>query len=405
MKIVDIEVINLCYPYPPDDQFVFAGGIATGRLTTLVKVHTDTQAIGLGTTYSHPMLVRTVIEQQLKPFLLGEDPTEVEALWDRMYRITRWYGRKGAAMSALGALDIAFWDLRGKALGKSVATLLGAERDTVPAYASALLWKDDPQALGDEAASYVEQGFRRVKMRLGRSEEYDVAAVRAVRRAVGDRIDVIVDGSMRYSPDQARTLAKVLAEERVFWFEEPFPPEEIEHFAALRPEIRVPLAAGENEFGVQGFRELLRAGAVDIVQPDACRAGGISECYRVGELAAHTNTRVATHTWSDAVALVANMHVIAALANGITVEVDRTGTPFMDSLLVEPLTIRDGMIRLPAGPGLGIELAQHEIETFILAPGDEIPDGNFSDMVFGRDHFRPAPPYGTETNRDPRVGT
>ena len=313
MRITNIEVINLCYLYPAEDRFVFAGGIATGRLTTLVKVHTDTQAIGLGTTYSHPTLVRTVIEQQLKPFLIGEDPTEVEALWDRMYRITRWYGRKGAAVSALGALDIAFWDLRGKALGKSVAALLGAERDTVPAYASALLWKDDPEQLGDEAAAYVDQGFRRVKMRLGRSEEYDVAAVRAVRRAVGDQVDVIVDGSMRYSPDQARTIAKVLVEERVFWFEEPFPPEEIDHFAALRQEIPLALAAGENEFGVQGFRELLRAGAVDIVQPDACRTGGISECYRVGQLAAQTNTRVATHTWSDAVALVANMHVIAAL--------------------------------------------------------------------------------------------
>lgn len=395
MRIVDVEVINLCYQYPPADRFVFAGGIATGRLTTLVKVHTDSHAVGYGSTYSHPALVRTVVDQQIKPFLVGEDPTEVEALWDLMYRITRWYGRKGTAISALGAVDMALWDLRGKARGMSVAALLGADRNEVPAYASALLWKDDPEQLGDEAARYVEQGFRCVKMRLGRNEDYDAAAVRAVRRAVGHHVDVIVDGSMRYSPEQARTIAGVLNEQGVFWFEEPFPPEEIEHFVALRKESRVPLAAGENEFGVQGFGELLRASALDIVQPDVCRTGGITETYRIGQLAARSKVRVATHTWSDAIALAGNMHVIAALTNGLTVEVDRTGNPFIDRMLVEPLEVRDGMLRVPDGPGLGIEVDEQAIAPYILPPDVALPDGNYSDMVFGREYFRPAVPYST----------
>ena len=135
-----------------------------------------------------------------------------------------------------------------------------------------------------------------------------------------------------------------LASRGVFWFEEPFPPEEIDLYTSLRPRIDVPLAAGENDFGVQGFREMIRAGALDIVQPDACRAGGITECVRIAKLAQEAGLTVGTHTWSDAVALVANAHFVASIRNGLTVEVDQTGNPFIDELLAESLTIEDGRI-------------------------------------------------------------
>jgi L-alanine-DL-glutamate epimerase-like enolase superfamily enzyme len=393
MKIVDVTVQTLRYTYPNERGFAYAGGTASGRLTSLVRVTTDSGVTGLGTAYSHPDLVRLVVEQHLTPFLLGEDPCEVEQLWTRMYQLTRWYGRKGAALSALGALDIAFWDLRGKALGKPVADLLGAARRDVPAYASALLWSDDLDQLGAEAAAHVAQGYRRVKMRLGRSEAYDVAAVHAVRRTVGPTIDIMVDASMRYSPEIAVRVGKVLEEARVFWYEEPFQPEDIDAYVALRGRVNVPLAAGENEFGLPGFRELLRAAAVEIVQPDVCRAGGITECYRIGQLAGQHGARVATHTWSDAVAVVANMHLIAALPHGLTVEVDRTGNPLIDDLLATPLRVRDGLIRLPDGPGLGIELNEAAVERLTVPPDHTVPDGNYSDMVFGRRYAQAAPPY------------
>ena len=225
MKIDHLEVIHLHFDYPNRAGFTSAGGVTTGRLTSLVLVHTDTGETGIGSVYSHPGLVEMVVKGHLEPLLVGEDPREVETLWGKMYRWTRWYGRKGAAMSALGGLDMAFWDLRGKWLRKPLWELLGGDRPSCPAYASALLWKE-PDELAADAAGHIAKGFRRVKMRLGRSEEYDAAAVRAVRRAIGARNDLMADASMRYNVELARRIGRVLEEVRAFWFEEPFEPED-----------------------------------------------------------------------------------------------------------------------------------------------------------------------------------
>lgn len=393
MKIESIEPIHLLFPYPPDRAFEYAGGRCTGRLTSLVRVHTSTGAVGLGSAYTHPGLLDVLIRDQLEPLLLGEDPREVEGLWEKLYGVTRWYGRKGAALTTLGALDTAFWDLRGQALGKPVRQLLdpGAKAGC-PAYASALLW-NDLEALRAEAGALIERGFRRVKMRLGRSEDYDTAAVAVVRDAIGAQNDLLVDASMRYHVALAERIARVLKENDVFWFEEPFAPEDLDSYADLRGRIEVPIAAGENEFGVQGFRELIRCGCVDIVQPDASRAGGISELVRVGALAQKAGVSLATHTWNDAVAVVANAQAVAALPCGITVEVDQTGNPLVDELLVEPLRVENGWLRLSDAPGLGIELRDDVVQRWRLPNPPMVPEGNYSDMVFGRDHFSPAGVY------------
>ncbi len=392
MKIDRIEAINLRFEYPGGYGFQGAGGVCTARLTTLVLVHTDSGQVGIGSTYSNPALVYLIVRDQLDPLLRGEDPARVEALWERMYALTRWYGRKGAALSAIGGVDMALWDLRGKAQGRPVWALLGGERPSCPAYASGLLW-NELEDLAAEAARHLEQGFRRVKMRLGRSEEYDREAVRAVHRAIGPENDLLADASMRYHPDLARRMGKFLGEQRVFWYEEPFAPEDIEAYSALRGTVPVPIAAGENEFGLQGFGELIRAGAVDIAQPDASRCGGISEVLRVARLAQERGLRVAPHTWSDAVAVVANAQVVASLPNGITVEIDRTGNPFIEELLVEPLRVRDGQMQLSRAPGLGIELDWKAVERLRLPDPLSIPEGSYSDMNFGRAYFSSPIPY------------
>ncbi len=393
VRIQHVEVVNLHFDYPGGAGFRYAGGTVTSRVTSLVRVHTDGPHTGIGAAYSHPDLVKAIVEKHLGAHLVGRDPTEVEELWELMYGLTRWYGRKGAAVSALGGLDIAFWDLRGKAAGKPVHELLGAGRDSAPAYASGLFWTDDVTDLEEEAARHVARGFRRVKMRLGRDPEYDLAAVDAARRGAGEGNDVIVDGSHRYSLERAEWMGKELAARGVFWFEEPFPPEDLDAYVALRPRIDVPLAAGENDFGVQGFRELIRAGALDVVQPDACRAGGITECVRIGRMADEAGLGVATHTWSDAVALVANAHLVASLPNGLTVEVDQTGNPFVDELLAEPLRIEAGRLLLGDAPGLGIELDENVVARLAGAYGDSMANGNYSDLVFGPEHYSVAPPY------------
>ena len=390
MKIDRLETIHLCFEY--DEGFTYAGGTCSARVTTLVLVHTDTGAVGIGSGYSHPGLMELVLQHQLAPFLQGEDPTQVETLWEKMYRITRWYGRKGAAMTAVGALDTALWDLRGQAAGQPVWRLLGGQQSTCPAYASALLW-NDVDALAAEAARHIENGFRRVKMRLGRSSEYDVAAVQAVRQAIGPDNDMLVDGSMRYNNQTAREMAAQLETHSAFWFEEPFEPENLEAFTSLRQDVRVPLAAGENEFGLQGFKELIRNQAVDIVQPDASRCGGITETKRVADAAQAAGLRVATHSWSDALAIVANAHVISNAPNGITVEVDQTCNPLVEQLLNEPLDITDGQLALSEAPGLGVSLHQAVIESHRLTDPFNLANGSYSDMVFGPDFFRPAGPY------------
>ena len=393
MRIEDVEVINLRFDYPAGGGFRYAGGVVTSRVTSLIRIHTDTGLVGLGVAYSHPDLVRTVIEGNLRAHLIGEDPSGIEALWEKMYGLTRWYGRKGVALSALGGVDIALWDLRGKVEGKPIYQLLGGDRGVVPAYASGMFWHDDVSVLEREAARHRQRGFRRVKMRLGRSEDYDVAAVEAARRGVGADGDVIADGSHRYSLEVAERMGKFLADNRVFWFEEPFPPEEIDAYVALRRKLKIPLAAGENEFGVQGFREILRAGAVDIAQPDACRTGGITESMRIARMAVDYGVRIAPHTWSDAVALIANAHVVAAIPNGVTVEVDQTGNPSIEELLKEPLHIEDGLLHLSDAPGLGIELNDATLKRLAVPKGQQMLDGNYSDLVFGRQHSSSELPY------------
>ncbi|HWB11739.1 MAG TPA: mandelate racemase/muconate lactonizing enzyme family protein [Pirellulales bacterium] len=392
MRIDHVEVIHLRFEYPNQAGFTSAGGVTSGRLSSLVKVHTDDGRTGISSVYSHPALIDEVILRQLRPLLEGEDPRDVESLWQKMYRWTRWYGRKGAAMSALGGLDTAFWDLRAQAEKKPLWKLLGGQRSACPAYASALLWQS-PRELAAEANRHVERGFRRMKMRLGRSEDEDIEAVCAVRRAIGPSFGIMADASMRYHVELARRIGGVLAENDVFWFEEPFEPDDIDSYASLRGTVGVPLAAGENEFGLEGFRELIRAKAVDIVQPDASRCGGISEMLRVARLAAQAGLKVAPHSWSDAVAIVANAHVVASLPHGLTVEVDQTGNPFIENLLVEPIQVVDGELRLSERPGLGVELDMNVVDRYRLSDARAIPDGHYSDMVFGKAWHRPAGAY------------
>jgi D-galactarolactone cycloisomerase len=392
MNIADVEVINLRFEYPSGAGYTYAGGRVSARVTSLVLVHTDTGATGIGAAYSHPDLVRTIIEGNLRAHLIGEDPANIDNIWTKLYGLSRWYGRKGAALSAIGGVDIALWDLKGKAAGMPLWRLLGASMGRAQAYASGLFWHDDVTALEKEAARHRQRGFRRVKMRLGRSWEYDNEALRAAARGAGRDGIIHVDGSHRYDQETALRFGAVLSEAGAAWFEEPFPPEDLDLYVSLRRRLKVPLAAGENEFGVQGFRELIRAGAIDIVQADACRTGGITELLRIAKMAADFNLRIAPHTWSDAVSLIANAHVVAAQPHGLTVEVDQTSNPFIEEL-TGGLRIADGNLELGTLPGLGIELNQQALARLKVPRDATMADGNYSDLIFGRQHYSVAPSY------------
>jgi D-galactarolactone cycloisomerase len=381
--IAAVDVVNLHYEYP-DGGIRCAEGLANARLTSLVTVSLGNGLVGVGSAYTHPDLLRLIVEQHLGPLLLGEDANQVEQLWSFMYTLTRWYGRKGAAMSALGAIDVALWDLRGKLADRPVFELLGGSRRTVDTYASALLWQDDVAQVAAEAKQHRADGFTNMKMRAGRDDAYDEAAVAAILAAIAPGGRLAVDGTHNYTVDRAETFGSMLARHDALWFEEPFPPEDIDAYVELRERTDVPLAAGENEFGVQGFRELFRAGAIDIAQPDASRAGGITECRRIAQLAEASGIPIATHTWSDAVAVLANAHLVAASANGLMVEIDRTGNPFLEALPRQQLAIADGHLELPDAPGLGIELDKDFVEAHRVPAGQRVADGNYADMIFGK---------------------
>jgi D-galactarolactone cycloisomerase len=385
--IRDVQVLNLHYDLP-DKGFVCAEGRTNARLTSLVEVTTDEGLTGWGSAYSHPDVLRMIVEQHLRPYLVGEQCSDIDALWRKMYTLTQWYGRKGVAISALGAIDIALWDIRGKELGKPLYQLLGGTDPWVNAYASGLLWQDDLAVLQAEAQKHMADGFTTMKMRLGRDPEYDRAAVLALREVLADKGRIAVDGTHRYTLEGASQFSHFLASQDVAWFEEPFPPEDVETYSQLREQGIVPVAAGENEFGIQGFRELFRIGAVDVAQPDASRTGGVSEVFKIGQLAASCGIDVVTHTWNDAVALVANAHVVAALTNGMMIELDRTGNPFIDDLTVAPLDILDGRLRLSDAPGLGIDLRPEALARYLVPPDQTVQDGNYADLVFGKD-FQP----------------
>lgn len=382
-RIREVTCVHLLFPCDPATTFQTPAGPVHARFCTLVRIRTDDGLEGVGSAYAHPGVVQACIDH-MGPMLIGVRADPIPAILERLHIVSRWYGRKGAALAAISGIDTALWDLKGKREGQPLWRLLGGTRDRAPAYASGNLYSS-PEAVAAGAARSIARGFRRVKMRVGWNYAYDVAAMRAARAAIGDEHDLMVDGTGRFTPETAAALAPVLGEVRAFWFEEPFGADELDAFVDLRARLAplgVPLATGENEFAFHGFRELIRAGAVDIVQADASRAGGVSEVMRIGQLAAAHGIGLAPHTWCDIVAVTANAHVVAASPNGVTCEVDQTGNRFIEEL-GGPLRLEDGQLVLGERPGLGVDLDEDLVSELSVDP-HRMPDGNYCDVIMGR---------------------
>jgi D-galactarolactone cycloisomerase len=387
-RVTEVECFHLRFEYDMARSFQTPAGPVHARFASFVRLRTDDGHEGIGSGYAHPGVVQASVDH-LAPFVIGFDPLDSERTHARLHGISRWFGRKGGAVAAISAIDTALWDLRGKIAGQPVWKLLGGESGRAPAYASGNLYSS-PEAVAEGVRRAIARGFRRVKMRIGWTFDYDCAAMRAARAAMGPDHDLMIDGTQRFTLQTALDIAPVLEEVRAFWFEEPFAPDDIDSFVALRQGLApygVPLATGENEFGFHGFRELIRAGAIDIAQADASRAGGITEVMRIGRMAAEHGVRLAPHTWCDAVAVVANAHVVAALPNAITCEVDQTGNRFIEEL-IGPLPIADGLLDLGDRPGLGITLDEDLVRELKIADPYRLPDGNYCDVVFGRGQTR-----------------
>jgi len=324
-----------------------------------------------------PQIAAAAIESALAPLLVGEDPRQLEPLWQRMYMRTRDYGMKGAVMAAISGVDIALWDLAGKALGQPVWRLLGgAHRERVQIYATGFYrvkGQGEAPRLADEARQRAAEGYRFLKIKLGFGVADDLEVMQAVARAIdGKGLRMMIDTNHAYGVADAVRLGRALAPHDLRWYEEPVAAEDLAGYRELRGKLDVPIAGGENEFAAWGFRSLFEARAVDIAQPDVCASGGFTACRHVAALALAHGVQVNPHVWGSSVGQVASLHLIASLpvanpslfADEPIFEYDCSAHPFRESLIDKPLRHRDGWLALPEGPGLGIEVDRKALERF-----------------------------------------
>lgn len=338
---------------------------------TLIAVHTDEGAVGLGSVFTNDGLVRAALAV-LEPLYRGENALEPERLSEKLHQHMFWLGRGGAITHTISGIDIALWDLLGKATEQPVGRLLGGRyRDRVQPYASLLM--DEPERLLDQLVQVKSQGFRAFKIGWGpfgrRNATTDEAIVKAARQAVGSECRLMVDagGSDAHWTNGykwALNTAKMLADYEVYWFEEALHPDALEDYVLLREHSPVPIAGGEVLTRRQAFQPWLQARAFDIVQPDVTKVGGISEERRIAWMAQENGVRFIPHGWNTAVGLAADLQLASAFPATDLVEY-LTGSPFIDEIAVGGWKLDDnGMLTIPSAPGLGLELNPEAVEKY-----------------------------------------
>ena len=338
---------------------------------TLVVVHTDSGVTGLGSVFTNDALVRAAIAL-LEPLWRGENALEPQRVSEKLHQNTFWTGRGGSLTHAISGIDIALWDILGKATGQPVGRLLGGRyRERVAPYASLLM--EEPAKMRDRLLEVKSQGFRAFKIGWGPfgrvSRSMDEAIVRAARDAVGPDSRLMVDagGSDAHWSNGykwAINAARMLADYSVDWFEEALRPDDLEDFVLLREHSPVPIAGGEVLTRRQAFRPFLAARAFDIVQPDVTKVGGISEERAIATMAEDHGVKFVPHGWNTAVGLAADLHLASAFSGTDLVEY-LTGSPFIDEITAGGWRLdADGMLAIPSGPGLGIELDRDAVARY-----------------------------------------
>ena len=338
----------------------------------IVEIASDTGLVGIGEAALAPRVTKQLIDLYLKPILLGQNPFDSEYLWQHMYRRTMAFGRKGIGMLAISAVDIAIWDLLGKATQQPVFRLLGGKtKEKIPVYASRL-YSQPLEDLAKEAQQYKDQGYRAMKLRFGwgpvdgaAGMQRNVELVRTVREAVGYEIDLMADAYMGWTLDYARRMIPLLEPYQLRWLEEPVIPDDIAGYAALKAMNRIPIAGGEHEFTLYGFRDLLDQKAVDYIQFDTNRVGGITQARKISALAEAYEVPVIPHAGQ-----IHNYHIVMASLNSPMaeffpiVDVEVGNELFWYIFKGEPVP-RNGSIELDESlPGLGLEINEEALKQF-----------------------------------------
>lgn len=388
MKITEVSTIRLRYPM--ETPMADAIHYMPDRPLLIVQVRTDSGLTGMGEAAAYGgdlESMEALVLGVLKPIVMGQDPFSVERLWQQMAARPHQRGTRGMLMMAISGIDIALWDIIGQAVDTPLYRLLGGFRDRLTAYASAGFYAagKGPHALAEEVGSYVERGFRTVKIKVGRnpdlmwnplhlmwSSDYaaapfdaDIERVHAARDALGPSARLAIDANNAWSPTEALRFMEAIGPDRIAWLEEPVATEDRRGSAEIARALTTPVAGYETETGLAGFRDLILSGAVDIVQPDVIWTGGITPCRKIAALAEAFNLPVIPHVFSSALSTIANMHFIASIPNGGLLEFDQNPNTLRSELFEEPIVVdAQGRVAMPDKPGLGVRLSQQAIDRY-----------------------------------------
>ena len=388
MKITNIEAIPLAWKLPERTYGWWSDyGPRTESHAVIVKVDTDKGLTGYGevhTGYGYTRgacwSAKTVVEKELGPEIMGDDPTRPEYIWEKMYNGPRTelaltyghacprLGRRGITVCAMSGIDMALWDIFAKSLNVPIYKLLGGGyRTKIPAYASG--GHAPPEHAGEEAMSYIDKGFRAMKMRVGGMDapqvvDGSIARIKAVRDAIGDDIALMLDAHGSLNVSQAIQLAQKAEPYGISWFEEPVPSDNWDGMARVRNSTSIPISTGENDFTQFDFRDIIAKEAADILQPDLAVVGGFTAARRVAALAHAANLQCVPHVWGSAILFAASLHLAAAIPNCSIFEFRMGNCGFFTDLLEEPFSIdSDGCVTVPEKPGLGVDFDLEEAKT------------------------------------------
>jgi D-galactarolactone cycloisomerase len=375
MRIISIRAIPISYPVPQGQNVRLGIGRAVKRDAVLVKVETADGITGWGEAHHGrcPGAIAKLIDTTISELVVGMDAIDVVGVWQRVYQMQlASHGMGYAAAMALSGLDLALWDIRAKAAGWPLYKLLGGASKPIKAYAGGIsLGWQDPSSLAEEAAGYISKGYRAIKLRVGDNPRIDVARATAVRKSVGDEIEILVDANTGYRLDDVRRVMPAYEELQIGWLEEPFPAQDYRSYQMAATLGSVPLAAGENHFTRFEFTRLIEDRAVSFVQPDLSKTGGITETMRIAAMAYAWKLSFNPHTSATGINMAATINVLAAVDEPGYFEGDvAKHNPFRDEVGGVPYVLdANGCVKPSERPGLGIEVDEAFVRAHPLIDG------------------------------------
>ena len=375
LRIAEVRAIPTSFPLPEGSNVRLGIGRAVKRDAVIIRVATKSGLVGYGESHAGraPGAVAALVNTTLRTLVLGMDASDVVGVWNRIYsRQLASHGMGAGCSLAMSGLDMALWDIRGKAVGWPLYKLLGGAQRPIPAYAGGVsLGFQEPKALIEEARVHVEAGYKAIKLRLGDNVRDDIRRVEAGREAFGAEMEILTDANIGYSLEDARRVMPALERLGVRWLEEPFPAHDYRSYATARTYSRTPLAAGENHFTRYEFSRLIEERSVDVIQPDLSKSGGITECLRIAAMASAYKLQVHPHSSMTGINMAASIHFLAAIDNGGYFEGDVSkDNLFRDQLTSKPYELAaDGTVRPLEAPGIGVEVDEDFLQSHPVIEG------------------------------------